>query len=312
LLLAALGLAVAGVCFVPTQALAQELGFTYQAQVQKNGLNVNGPCTFRFRIFGSESGQDQLAEKVQIVAVTDGLATAHVGFGNQGPFSDDNLWLEVALDCADGVPTPLTPRQRLVGLSLPPRVAAIEARLAAHETLVDAVISWTGSAEGFGDAFQGVSADGMRLTNKSTSNLTAKLPCAGRTSSGEVCPMGVLGQIGVAFEVVHPGVYEACVELNLNVEAINAGGSREKIGVVRISETNDSNEGLLEDGHEARLLLSNGNSLTVVLWTPVRYCDTFHLERGARTLRLFARAGTGCACDFRVRSPAAWTVRRVW
>jgi hypothetical protein len=114
-------------------------GFTYQGQLKKTGVPVNGACDLQFSLWdaaGSGSpptggAQIGLTQTLPAVAVTNGLFTVILNGGNEfagTAFTGEARWLQIAVRCPatsdPNVPyAALSPRQPLtpapVALSLP-------------------------------------------------------------------------------------------------------------------------------------------------------------------------------------------------
>ena len=96
-------------------AKAQPSGFTYQGNLNQNGLPANGTFDFQFALFPAASGGFPPAGTNQVSAVTtsNGLFTATLDFGTS-PFGTNPLWLEISVrPSGSGAFTTLTPRQLL-------------------------------------------------------------------------------------------------------------------------------------------------------------------------------------------------------
>ena len=93
---------------------AQGTTFTYQGQLANNGLPANGSYDLTFSLFNVSNGAGQVGGTVtnSAVAVSNGLFTAALDFGNQFPGA--NRWLEIAVRTNGGsVFSTLSPRQAL-------------------------------------------------------------------------------------------------------------------------------------------------------------------------------------------------------
>ncbi len=94
-------------------ASAQTTAFTYQGRLN-NGTNpASGNYDLTFTLFGTVNGAGQVGNTVtNSTAMTNGLFTVTLDFGNQFPGAD--RWLEIAVRTNGGVGfTPLSPRQPL-------------------------------------------------------------------------------------------------------------------------------------------------------------------------------------------------------
>jgi hypothetical protein len=87
--------------------------FTYQGQVQKDGVLQNGSCDFQFGLYDSSSGGTQIGSLLNQsgVSVTEGVFTAQLDFGADA-FKGSDRWLQIAVNCGAGGYTTL-PRQQL-------------------------------------------------------------------------------------------------------------------------------------------------------------------------------------------------------
>jgi hypothetical protein len=89
--------------------------FTYQGKLESDGVAVYDTCDFQFRLYDAESGGNPVGITVThtSVAVTQGLFSVQLDFGN-GPFNGDDRYLETAVRCSgDPTYTTLTTRQPL-------------------------------------------------------------------------------------------------------------------------------------------------------------------------------------------------------
>ena len=99
--------------------------FTYQGQLNKFGIPVEGECTFKFTLWDAQAGPEQIGgESISLpVRVDEGLFVADVDFGEH-VLNGQARWLAVALKCGlETVFSPLTPRQRLMPAPSPIRAA---------------------------------------------------------------------------------------------------------------------------------------------------------------------------------------------
>jgi hypothetical protein len=91
-------------------------GFTYQGQLKKSGVPVNGTCTMTFTLWDSQSSGTQVGgpQMLNSVAVAGGLFTVVLDSSNElGAFGGSDRWLETAVKCAgDGSAVTLS-RQEL-------------------------------------------------------------------------------------------------------------------------------------------------------------------------------------------------------
>jgi len=89
--------------------------FTYQGQIKKAGVLVNGACEFQFSLWDAASAGNQVGTTQALagVNVTNGLFNVPLDFGT-GAFIGDARWLELAVKCpGDAAFTTLTPRQAI-------------------------------------------------------------------------------------------------------------------------------------------------------------------------------------------------------
>ncbi|OPZ29893.1 MAG: hypothetical protein BWZ02_00911 [Lentisphaerae bacterium ADurb.BinA184] len=89
--------------------------FTYQGQLRHEGLPVTGLCDLAFTLWDADTDGTQVGTTATVtdVAVTEGLFTVVLDFGQA--FAGDARWLETTVTCpaGTGTPTVLTPRQRV-------------------------------------------------------------------------------------------------------------------------------------------------------------------------------------------------------
>ena len=97
-----------------TVARAQGTAFTYQGRLNNNGAPANGSYDLQFTIHSAASGAAQVGSMVSsnALAVSNGLFTVTLDFGNQFPGTD--RWLEIAVRTnGGGAFATLVPRQLL-------------------------------------------------------------------------------------------------------------------------------------------------------------------------------------------------------
>jgi len=89
--------------------------FTYQGQLQNNGVPQNGPCDLRFKLFDASSSGNQIGstQTLSSVGITNGLFTVSLDFGASA-FTGSARWLQSAVACPSGGSfTTLSPRQAM-------------------------------------------------------------------------------------------------------------------------------------------------------------------------------------------------------
>ena len=109
-----LPLLLAGILHPVSSAHAQGTAFTYQGRLNDGGGSANGSYDLTFALFSVSSGAGQVGNAVtnSAIAVSNGLFTVTLDFGNQFPGAD--RWLEIGLRTnGGGVFTNLAPRQKL-------------------------------------------------------------------------------------------------------------------------------------------------------------------------------------------------------
>ena len=84
--------------------------FTYQGQIKRNGALFTGTCAMQFKCGtpASAGAQQGSTLNVSAVAVTGGVFTVRLDFGNQ--FKGDARWLETSAKCADDAGFTTLPR----------------------------------------------------------------------------------------------------------------------------------------------------------------------------------------------------------
>jgi hypothetical protein len=102
---------------VPGAGRAAPLGtaFTYQGQLQQNGIPANGSCDMKFTLFDGDTvgaGQIGSTQPAAAVNVTNGLFTVPLDFGG-GVFTGADRYLEIQVRCGSGSYVTLSPRQKL-------------------------------------------------------------------------------------------------------------------------------------------------------------------------------------------------------
>ena len=94
---------------------AQGTAFTYQGELQNNGLPAKGTYNLMFSLFNTSSGGSAIAGPVTTngVVVSNGLFAVLIDFG-PGVFIGTNYWLEIGVE-SNGISsfTTLAPRQQL-------------------------------------------------------------------------------------------------------------------------------------------------------------------------------------------------------
>ena len=100
-----LGLGLAAIA--AASALAD---FTYQGQLQQNGVPFSGTANVVFRVFDAAAAGTQLGTQALAVPVSRGLFTVDLGTGGEfdSAFNGSSRWMELVVNG-----TVLTPRQPL-------------------------------------------------------------------------------------------------------------------------------------------------------------------------------------------------------
>ncbi|NKI35777.1 hypothetical protein HFP89_11450 [Wenzhouxiangella sp. XN79A] len=100
-----------GLLLTPSAAPAQTTAFTYQGQLTDADGPVNATCDFGFSLWTAASGGVEVGtDAASGLDVSGGLFTTVLDFG-AAVFDGTPRWLEVAVDCGDGLAT--LPRQQL-------------------------------------------------------------------------------------------------------------------------------------------------------------------------------------------------------
>lgn len=114
------GATAVGTTAVPhTPLVALDGSFTYQGELQDNGVPLNNVCDFQFSLWDALNGGAQVGgTQTSSVVVNDGrfaLLLNHLNQFGSNPFSGDARWLEIAVRCPSGSGsyTTLSPRQAL-------------------------------------------------------------------------------------------------------------------------------------------------------------------------------------------------------
>ncbi len=98
-----------------TQAAPVGTQFSYQGQLDENGVAVSGSYTFQFILYSTETGAANLAVMPPMagVPVNNGLFTAELDFGDIH-FDGEDVFLEIRVkEDSQPVSSILTPRQRI-------------------------------------------------------------------------------------------------------------------------------------------------------------------------------------------------------
>ena len=87
--------------------------FTYQGRLEDDSGPVNGNCDFKFTLYGSVDGSDQIGsvQTQDDIALDDGYFSVALDFG-ENRFNGEARYLAIEVDCGGGF-TPLTPRVAL-------------------------------------------------------------------------------------------------------------------------------------------------------------------------------------------------------
>src|SRR5436309_2183846 len=93
-------------------------GFTYQGQLNKYGVPVNGTCHFTFSLWDAQSGGTQLGsnQAVPNVNVVNGLFTLQLNGAGQfsvNAFNGDARWLQARVQCGSDPSATTSTRQAL-------------------------------------------------------------------------------------------------------------------------------------------------------------------------------------------------------
>lgn len=191
----------------PASIAATPLGtvFTYQGQLTDGGAPANYVYDFGFRLYDAATDGTQIGTKQSVsdVAVTDGLFTVQIDFGN-GIFARDARWLEISVKADD----------EMDYITLAPRQPLTPAPYAIHASTLDWGQVWTGSGTGM-DLTGSALGPIVRATNTYTvtgSGLagisTASNGVYGETASTSGDKAGVYGYAAAAAS----GVYGESVE----------------------------------------------------------------------------------------------------
>jgi hypothetical protein len=90
--------------------------FTYQGELQQQGVPANGAYDFAFELFDSDFNGNSITAAIQLedVLVIDGVFTVGLNFG-ESPYIDQKIWLEIGVrdGLSDGAFTALTPRHAI-------------------------------------------------------------------------------------------------------------------------------------------------------------------------------------------------------
>ncbi len=101
-------------CAAASSVFAQGTAFTYQGRLNDGSAPASGIYDLRFALYDAASGggQQGLTLTTNAIAVSNGLFTVPLDFGNQ--FPGTALWLEIAVRTNGAVSfTTLAPRQSL-------------------------------------------------------------------------------------------------------------------------------------------------------------------------------------------------------
>lgn len=124
-------MALAALCILHSalclSAVAQGTAFTYQGRLNDGMAAADGPYDFEFALFNAVSGgaQQGVTLAVNDLAVSSGVFTATLDFGNQFTGAERFLQIAVRPGASTGAFAVLTPRQRLS--AAPYAVRAVEA-----------------------------------------------------------------------------------------------------------------------------------------------------------------------------------------
>jgi hypothetical protein len=170
--------ALLGVVFT-AELLAQTTAFTYQGRLQSDGTAYSGPAEFQFTLWdAAEEGTQLSATTPETLsgAVSGGLFTLVLDFGD-GPFTGgEDRWLEIELRTGLGEFEVLTPRQKINTTPYALTAANVSGPVPAEQldgALPSANLAGTYSSaitlNNTGNSFSG---DGAGLTGLNASELT--------------------------------------------------------------------------------------------------------------------------------------------
>ena len=164
--------------------LAQGTAFTYQGELQNNGLPAKGTYNLMFSLFNTSSGGSAIAGPVTTngVVVSNGLFAVLIDFG-PGVFTGTNYWLEIGVE-SNGISsfTTLAPRQQLT-----PTPYAIMANSASNllGTLPTAQLTGTFSASQLSGTVPSANISGTYGNAVTFNNANNSFTGGGATDSSE-------------------------------------------------------------------------------------------------------------------------------
>jgi hypothetical protein len=149
--------------------LAQGTAFTYQGRLSDNGSPASGIYDLRFEIYESASGGDHLGNTLAAfdLAISNGLFTVLLDFGEAFPGAD--RWLEISVrpGASTGSFSNLVPRQRLTATPYAITAGNVASNGLASGTYASAV-TFNNPANSFTGGFTG---NGTGLTNVNAGTL---------------------------------------------------------------------------------------------------------------------------------------------
>ncbi len=220
--------------------------FGYQGELAVSGLPAEGIFDFRFRVFGSDSGGDQLGATfcADNVAVAGGRFSRDLDFG--AVFNGQRRWIEIGVradtgaDCADAAGfTTLSPRHELT--ATPHALYALQAGTAANaQTLSGQSPAFYTSATNLTSGtlpsgrLSGTYTGTLNLTNVGNtisgngaglSNLNAARLTTGTLSDARLSPNVALLSRSQSFAGVQTGTFagDGAGLVNIDASAISSG-----------------------------------------------------------------------------------------
>jgi hypothetical protein len=155
-------------CLLANSLQAQGTAFTYQGRLNNGANPANGSYDLTFTLFGTNSGGNAFGSLTNSpTAVTNGLFTVTLDFGNQFPGAD--RWLEIGLRTnGGGAFTTLTPRQQLT--PTPYAIYAETANGLGGTVLASQLASIGNTNGGFENFFVGPSGNATTSGHHNTAN----------------------------------------------------------------------------------------------------------------------------------------------
>jgi len=216
-------------------------GFTYQGRLTDSSGTVNDLCDFKFSLYGSETGTDQIDQTLVFnnEVVSDGYFTIETLDFNASSFDGNQRFLEIDVACptGSGAFEKLSPRQEIN--PTPYAIYAVRTAWTGIQGLpgdfADGDISWSEISDVPVDLLDGdqdttyISGNGLELVGGTFHVLTSTI----QSRVTETCP------VGSSIRVIHEDGTVLCEEDNRGYHRCDRGRRVERGWTKRGSHSGD-------------------------------------------------------------------------